>query len=299
MTWRTCTIVLLSVALSCALADVMPEYSFSELCQNQSAVLSVHEAALVWLNGSQEQCRVRVRFAAGLLVTVSSLNLTSSPNCTESYLRVTTTSDVAVGGPFCGYRADRREATPALQVTLFTPPGNSSIVLDVNATSLASNFTLVLTAFTNASHDGSCPSFKHECANKRCIASDIFCDGHNHCGGTQVPFPEQCPSPVTFEATWWAIGTIVFGVVALLLLLPCFVWTALRGGQIQVTTLVLPGAMCIPSKNGNGGGCAASAATDTSPTQEAPSVNDAPSLDHQLSVECTPTTSDKARLVTS
>ncbi|KAK8764394.1 uncharacterized protein LOC144110705 [Amblyomma americanum] len=299
MTWRTCTIVLLSVALSCALADAMPEYSFDVLCKNESAVLNVHEAALVWLNTSQDHCRVRVHFATGLLATVASLNLTSSPNCTENYLRLTTASNVTLGGPFCGYQADRREATPALQVTFFAPPDNSSVMLDVNATSPESSFILVLTAFTNASSGGSCPSYKHECVNKRCIASDIFCDGHNHCGGTQIPLPEQCPSPVTFESTWWAIGTIIFGVVSLLLLLPCFVWTALRGGQIQVTTLVLPGAMCISSKNGGDNGASAAATADTSPTQEAPSVNDAPSLDHQLSVECAPTTSDKARLVTS
>ncbi|KAL1430664.1 hypothetical protein MTO96_002270 [Rhipicephalus appendiculatus] len=49
----------------------------------------------------------------------------------------------------------------------------------------------------------------------------------------QVPLPEQCPNPVTVEATWWAIGTIIFGVIALILLLPCFVWTALRGGPEQ------------------------------------------------------------------
>lgn len=299
MAWRTCAIALLCTALSCALADEMPEYAFTELCQNQSAVLTVRKAALVWLNSSQEECSVRVRFPSGLLITVASLNLTALANCTNSYLKVMAGDEVVPGGgPFCGYHADAREATPSLQVAFLRPPENGSVVLNVNATSPSSNFTLVLTAFTNVSSDGSCPSTRHECYNKRCIASDIFCDGHNHCGGTQVPLPEQCPNPVTVEATWWAIGTIIFGVIALILLLPCFVWTALRGGQNNVTTLVLPGAMRIPSKNGSSSPAAAAAAT--SPTPEAPSVNDAPSsVDHQLSVECAPTTSDKARLVTS
>ncbi|XP_037288466.2 uncharacterized protein LOC119181351 [Rhipicephalus microplus] len=298
MAWRTCAIALLCTALSCALADEMPGYAFTELCQNQSAPLTVRKAALVWLNSSQEECSVPIRFPSGLLVTVVSLNLTTSANCTNSYLSVMAGDEVVPGGgPFCGHREDSREATPSLQVAFLKPPENGSVMLNVNATSPSSNFTLVLTAFTNVSSDGSCPSTRHECYNKRCIASDIFCDGHNHCGGTQVPLPEQCPSPVTVEATWWAIGTIIFGVFALILLLPCFVWTALRGGQNNVTTLVLPGAMRIPSKNGSP---SPAAAAGTSPTLEAPSVNDVPSsADHQLSVECAPTTSDKARLVTS
>ncbi|KAL3202717.1 hypothetical protein MRX96_012048 [Rhipicephalus microplus] len=37
MAWRTCAIALLCTALSCALADEMPGYAFTELCQNQSA----------------------------------------------------------------------------------------------------------------------------------------------------------------------------------------------------------------------------------------------------------------------
>lgn len=301
MTWRTRTIVVLVLcAGSCALAEALPEYSFNELCRNQSTKLVVETAAIVQLNGSQEACNVSVHFATGLLVTVSSLNLTSSANCSENYLRIATAEDEAVAGPFCGYKADPREATPGLQLSVTNPPHPGYVVLDVNATSPTSNFTLVLTAFTNVSSDGSCPSSKHQCYNKRCIVSSIFCDGHNHCGGTQAPLPQQCPEPVTTEATWWGIGTIIFGVLSLVLLLPCFVWTALRGGQNNVTTLVLPGALRIPSKNGTSAAPDTAAAAATSPTQEAPSVNDGgPSASLDLSVECAPTTSDKARLVTS
>ncbi|KAK8764393.1 hypothetical protein V5799_032996 [Amblyomma americanum] len=160
MTWRTCTIVLLSVALLCTLADAiyMPSHDFTLLCESQSRVVNVPKAAYVWLHSSQEHCRVRVRFAAGLLVTVESLNLTSSPNCTKNYLRLTTASNVTVGGPFCGHQVDYHEVTPALQVTFFAPPDNSPIVLDVNATPLGSRFFLVLTPFTN----GECVSNSEE-----------------------------------------------------------------------------------------------------------------------------------------
>ncbi|XP_077498812.1 uncharacterized protein LOC144109917 isoform X2 [Amblyomma americanum] len=325
MTLRTCTIVLLSVALLCTLADAiyMPSHDFTLLCERQSRVVNVPKAAYMWLHSSQDHCRVRVRFAAGLLVTVESLNLTSSPNCTKNYLRLTTASNVTVGGPFCGHQVDYHEVTPALQVTFFAPPDNSPIVLDVNATPLGSRFFLVLTPFTNVSSDGSCPEFKRHCVNKRCVASEIFCDGHNRCGGTHAPLPGQCPRPVDIETSLWAIGTITFGVVSLLVVFACCVWSARQRGQIEVTPLGMPSAICISSNNGGDNGAAASdtadtsptqeapatadtshtqeapATADTSPTQQAPSVNDAPSVDHQLSVECTPTTSDKARFVTS
>lgn len=260
----------------------MPEYFFQDLCSDGHGGLSLgsQSAALLHCNSSRElNCTVSVSFPpkSGLLLTLAHLSMASSPNCSEDSLQV-------VGQTFCGNRSDQSETNQALQVLV--EPGNPGSKVDVELLSLnnpTANFTLVLTTYTEVSSETQLCSGKrqHQCYNGHCIAAALFCDGHNHCGGQRRPSKEQCPDPVTRGASLWGLATIAFGVFSTVLLLPFFVWTAVRGGQTQVTSIVHPGGLQVPS-------------------QEQHSVNQGPG-DNSVVCEMphSITTSDTARLVTS
>lgn len=289
-----------------ATASSMPEYIFQDFCNNDGDLstngtfitMTEDSSALIQLNDSQIiNCTVRVRFPKnyGVLVTVVELSTRSSPNCSEDFFRVRSldTNQEALSRRFCGNHSDLRETNLNLQVVVPTASSPGSLLLEVfafNVTSdaLVPRLTIVLTTYINGdAHAKSCPSLhQHLCYNWRCVSRDLFCDGHNHCGGDRRPSDLECPGPVSKRATLWGLATIAFGVVATILLLPFFVWTAVRGGQLQVTSIIQPGAAKDPR---------------LAPTPAVPSINQSTGLTDD-SVVCEipqQTTSDTARLVTS
>lgn len=295
-----CCLLAISWGLpSRATASSIPEYIFQDFCDNGTSIVMTRDsAALVQLNDSTIiNCTVRVQFPKdyGVLVTVVELSTRSSTNCSEDFFRVRALdkSQEALSQRFCGNRSDLRETNVDLQALVPAASSPGSFLLEVfvsNVTSatLVPRLTLVLTTYVNGDgHGKSCPSSRqHLCYNWRCISRDIFCDGHNHCGGDRRPSDLECPGPVSRRATLWGLATIAFGIVSTILLLPFFVWTAVRGGQLQVTSIIQPGTVKDPR---------------LAPTPAVPSINQSTGISDD-SVVCEipqQTTSDTARLVTS
>ncbi|CAN8004033.1 unnamed protein product [Ixodes hexagonus] len=301
------------LAISCGSLRVgaadssIPEYIFQDLCDDSdlgtngtSIALTKGSAALIQLNNSRTiNCTVRVRFPKdyGVLVTIVELSMRSSLNCSEDFFRVRAfdKDQESLSQRFCGNHSDVRETNVDLQ-TLVPAAASAagSLLLEVYAsnvtsTTLVPRLTAVLTTYTNGDvQRKSCPnSHQHLCYNWRCISRDFFCDGHNHCGGNRRPSELQCPGrPVSRRATLWGLATIGFGVVSTILLLPFFVWTAVRGGQLQVTSIIQPGTAKDPR---------------LVPTPALPSINESTEVGDD-SVVCEipqQTTSDTARLVSS
>ncbi|XP_064477006.1 uncharacterized protein LOC135390934 [Ornithodoros turicata] len=227
-------------------------YYFENYCTNSTTDVPIllDTMGTIILNQSEKRfnCSVEVQFdgQSGLLITLVNITLKESPNCTEEYFEVTTLGQdpKAFGPKFCKTQSDVLESNPEMQVVIEPLETDGAVNLTLssaaNATGPLPAFVLALTIFTavNPKTQQCASRFEHQCPTNRCIPMGIFCDGHNHCGGSQRPVPLECPGGPTQKETVWAIATIAFGLVSMALLLPAFVWTAVRGGQIQVTSVI-------------------------------------------------------------
>lgn len=230
------------------------EYSFESYCTSPSEnAIYLDATGVVVLDPTARglNCSVEVQFAQhhGLLVTIVNITMMETANCTEGYFQVATLDKdpEPLGPKFCKTQAHTRETDVGMQVVVEPSQTDGSASLNLfsanNGSGDVKAFTLVLTTFkaVNPKTELCDSRFEHQCYNWRCIPMGIYCDGHNHCGGDRRPSGAECPGPVRPRDSMWGIATIAFGLLSTAILLPAFLWTAVRGGQIQVTSVIHKG----------------------------------------------------------